>query len=239
MDLGADLLIDGEDSSGELAFRVVDKLGGLVALDVKTAPLPFGEVLGRGTGENLAHLLEELPVSILVDVPRREIGKLPLLIRPDGVTGGIEATLEMRGNALDPTVQLSVQSHALALSAVPHTPIDGVVTAAYDGSVGMVQIDLHSPTDLLLKGLDQVTGMNVTTKIDTSDSANPRPEVEMQVAKDISLELAFVLGTPPPGTNPDTSYATINWRFVRNWSLETTFGDYGSTFADMVWKYRY
>jgi translocation and assembly module TamB len=94
-------------------------------------------------------------------------------------------------------------------------------------------------TDGLSKGLDQITGMNVTTKIDTSDSANPRPEVEMQVAKDISLELAFVLGTPPPGTNPDTSYATINWRFVRNWSLETTFGDYGSTFADLVWKYRY
>jgi translocation and assembly module TamB len=152
MDLGADLLVDGEDGSGELAFRVVDKLGGLVALDVKTAPLPFGEVLGRGTGENLADLLEELPVSILVDVPRREIGKLPLLIRPDGVMGGIEATLEMHGNALGPRLQLSVQSHSLALSAVPHTPIDGIVTAAYDGSVGKVQIDLHSPTDPLLKG---------------------------------------------------------------------------------------
>ena len=94
-------------------------------------------------------------------------------------------------------------------------------------------------TDGLSKGLDQLTGMNVTTKIDTSDSANPRPEVEMQIAKDISLELAFVLGTPPPGTNPDTSYATINWRFVRNWSLETTFGDYGSSLADIVWHYRY
>jgi hypothetical protein len=42
-----------------------------------------------------------------------------------------------------------------------------------------------------------------------------------------------------PGTNPDTSYATIDWRFVRNWSFETTFGDYESTFADLVWEYRY
>jgi translocation and assembly module TamB len=94
-------------------------------------------------------------------------------------------------------------------------------------------------TDGLSKGLDQLTGMNVTTKIDTSDSANPRPEVEVQIAKDLSLELAVVLGTPPPGTNPDTTYATIDWRFVRNWSLATTFGDEGSTFADVLWKHRY
>jgi translocation and assembly module TamB len=94
-------------------------------------------------------------------------------------------------------------------------------------------------TDGLSKGLDQLTGMNVTTKIDTSDSANPRPEVEVQIAKDISLELAFVIGTPPPGQNPDTTYATIDWRFVRNWSLATTFGDEGSTFADLVWAHRY
>jgi hypothetical protein len=81
--------------------------------------------------------------------------------------------------------------------------------------------------------------MEITTKIDTSDSANPRPEVELQIAKDISLQLAFVLGTPPPGTNPDTTYATIDWRFVRNWSLATTVGNLGTTIADIIWQYRY
>jgi translocation and assembly module TamB len=94
-------------------------------------------------------------------------------------------------------------------------------------------------TEGLSKGLDQLTGMEITTKIDTSDSANPRPEVEMQIAKDISVQLAVVLGTPPPGTNPDTTYASIDWRFVHNWSLETTFGNLGSTIADVIWQYRY
>jgi translocation and assembly module TamB len=93
-------------------------------------------------------------------------------------------------------------------------------------------------TDGLSKGIDQLTGMNVT-KIDTSDSSNPKADVEFQVAKDISLQLAYVIVQPPPGDNPDLVYATIDWRFVRNWSLETTFGDAGSTFADMVWQYRY
>jgi len=94
-------------------------------------------------------------------------------------------------------------------------------------------------TDGLSKGLDQLTGMSVTTKVDTSDSSDPRADVELQIATDVSLQLAYVIVTPPPGDNPDLVYATIDWRFVRNWSLETTFGDAGSTFADMVWQYRY
>ncbi len=94
-------------------------------------------------------------------------------------------------------------------------------------------------TDGLSKGLDQLTGMNVTTKVDTSDSSSPRADVEFQIAKDISLQLAYVILQPPPGDNPDQVYATIDWRFLRNWSLQTTFGDAGSTFADFIWQYRY
>jgi translocation and assembly module TamB len=90
----------------------------------------------------------------------------------------------------------------------------------------------------LSKGLDKLTGIDITAKIDTSQP-NARPEVEVQVAKDISLQLAFVLGTPPPGTNPDTTYATIDWRFLRSWSLETTFGNLGSSMANVVWQRRY
>jgi translocation and assembly module TamB len=90
----------------------------------------------------------------------------------------------------------------------------------------------------LSKGLDKLTGMDITTKIDTSQGS-PRPEVAVQIARDISLQLAVVLGTPPPGTNPDTTYATIDWRFHKNWSLETTFGNLGSSIADIVWQRRY
>jgi translocation and assembly module TamB len=90
----------------------------------------------------------------------------------------------------------------------------------------------------LNKGIDKLTGMDISTKIDTSQ-ANPRPEVELRIARDLSLQLAFVLGTPPPGTNQDTTYATIDWRFFRNWSLATTFGNLGSSMADILWRYRY
>jgi translocation and assembly module TamB len=93
-------------------------------------------------------------------------------------------------------------------------------------------------TDGLSKGLDQLTGLAVNTKIDTSTS-NPRPEIELQVARDISLQIGYIIGTPPLGTNPDKTLLTVDWRFMRKWSLEATFGNAGSSILDMVWQHRY
>jgi translocation and assembly module TamB len=90
----------------------------------------------------------------------------------------------------------------------------------------------------LSKGLNKLTGLEITAKIDTSGT-NPRPEVAVQIARDISLQIAVVLGALPPGMNQDTTYATIDWRFFKDWSLETTFGNQGTSIADIVWQHRY
>jgi translocation and assembly module TamB len=78
----------------------------------------------------------------------------------------------------------------------------------------------------------------ISTKIDTS-TTNPRPEVELQIARDISVQVAWVLGNPPPGTNPDSTLLTLSWRFLRKWSLMTTVGDAGTSIVDLVWQQRY
>ncbi|MGH7270425.1 MAG: translocation/assembly module TamB domain-containing protein, partial [Polyangiaceae bacterium] len=78
---------------------------------------------------------------------------------------------------------------------------------------------------------------SLSTKIDTSQ-ANPRPEVEVQIARDISLQVAWVIGLPPPDM-PDSALATFDWRFLRKWSLETTVGDKGTSILDVVWNHRY
>ena len=94
-------------------------------------------------------------------------------------------------------------------------------------------------TEGLSKGIDELTGLDVSAKIDTSSSANPKPEVEVQIARDISVQIAYVIGTPPPGVNPDKTFFSFDWRFRRNWSMETTFGDQGSSIVDFLWQYRY
>lgn len=78
-----------------------------------------------------------------------------------------------------------------------------------------------------------------TATVDTTQSANPRPEVEVQIAKDISIQLAFVLGQPPPGVNPDHTLLTLDWRFLSKWSLASTVGDAGTTIFDLLWQRRY
>jgi translocation and assembly module TamB len=90
----------------------------------------------------------------------------------------------------------------------------------------------------LTEALDDLTGIRATARVDTTRSDNPRPELEVQIARGISVKFAHVLGTPPI-SEPDMNYATLNWRFKHNWSLETTFGDHGSAMVDAVWQRRY
>jgi translocation and assembly module TamB len=78
----------------------------------------------------------------------------------------------------------------------------------------------------------------VQTKVDTSAAGSPRPEVEVQIAKDLSLQFAVVLGLPPP-TNPDHTLVSLDWRFLRSWSVETTVGDAGTSILDFIWSHRY
>jgi hypothetical protein len=61
----------------------------------------------------------------------------------------------------------------------------------------------------------------------------------VRVARDVSVAVSTVIGVPAPGSNPDHNFATIDWRFLRNWSLDTTVGDLGSSMLDLVWQYRY
>ncbi|WP_394822020.1 translocation/assembly module TamB domain-containing protein [Pendulispora albinea] len=94
-------------------------------------------------------------------------------------------------------------------------------------------------TQGLNKALEGLTGSDVVTvRLDTSSSANPRPEVEFQISRSISLQLATVFGRLP-FDQPDRNLATIDWRFRRNWSVETTVGDKGSSMIDLIWQKRY
>jgi translocation and assembly module TamB len=140
------------------------------------------------------------------------------------------------------------QSEILAL--ILFGTVDAQASAASGGSPeasGAASIAggaATAPINRALGGVNRMldnfglVGSAISTKIDTS-TTNPRPEVEIQIARDISLQIAWVLGVPPPGTNPDTTLATLSWRFLRKWSLVTTVGDAGTSIVDLVWQKRY
>jgi len=89
------------------------------------------------------------------------------------------------------------------------------------------------------KIISGVTSADITTRVDSSEANSPRPEVAVQITKAVSARLGYKLGVPTPGDNPDRAQLTLDWRFVKNWSLETVVGDQGSTAVDVVWRLRY
>jgi translocation and assembly module TamB len=116
-------------------------------------------------------------------------------------------------------------------------------TAQQAGAVGAAGGAATAPINQALGGVNQMLDSfglvgGISTRVDTSQ-ATPRPEVEIQIARDLSVQVAWVLGVPPPGSNPDTTLFTLDWRFLRSWSLETTVGDAGTSILDLIWQHRY
>jgi hypothetical protein len=73
----------------------------------------------------------------------------------------------------------------------------------------------------------------------SDEPSNPRPEVEVQNAKNISIQIAVVLAQPPPGVKPDHNLLSGDWRFLSRRSLACTVGDAGTTIFDLLWHRRY
>jgi len=66
-----------------------------------------------------------------------------------------------------------------------------------------------------------------------------RPTVVVEVARNVLAEASVNTGAIPMGQNPDRYLLTLDWRFLRTWSLRTTVGDAGSSILDLIWQHRY
>jgi translocation and assembly module TamB len=157
------------------------------------------------------------------------------------------------GTVVTATFVGPLKTGKVTLASEPQLPRDEIVQLLLFGSADGRQAQTPSSTtensaiataggeaaQPLNHMLDQLGLGAVTANIDSSDAANPKPEVEVQIARDISLQLAVVLGQPPPGVNPDVTLLTLDWRFLSKWSLATTVGNAGSTIFELLWQKRY
>jgi translocation and assembly module TamB len=169
-----------------------------------------------------------------------------------------QVVVKARWNAPDGTAVYAnfvgpLKTGKVTLNSEPRRPKDEVVQLLLFGTADGRQAQSPSSstenTALATAGSEAAQPLNhllnqlglgaVTAKVDTSDSANAKPEVEVQIARQISLQIAVVLGQPPPGVNPDHTLFTLDWRFLSKWSLSTTVGDAGTTIVDLLWQRRY
>lgn len=116
-------------------------------------------------------------------------------------------------------------------------------TGAVSAAGGVAGGVATAPINQALGGVNQMLDKfglvgGISTRVDTSQPT-PMPEVQLQIARDISIQVAWVLGVPPPGQNPDSTLFTLDWQFLRSWSLEGTIGDAGTSILNLIWQHRY
>ena len=150
---------------------------------------------------------------------------------------GTRVYAQLRGTLKKPSVTLRSE---------PSFPKDQIIALLLYGSA-----DATSPnsgaaagvaggaaTQPLNRALENMGLGGVSTRVDTS-AVTPRADVEVQIARNLSLQIAELMGAPPPGTNPDLTLLTLSWRFAKAWSAQTTIGDAGTTIVDLIWQHRY
>jgi translocation and assembly module TamB len=118
-----------------------------------------------------------------------------------------------------------------ALAAPP--PGQSTATSSAAGALG------GYVTQGLNRIFSSISPVPIQTRFDTAQAQNPRPEVEVQITREVVVDVIYNLGLPPPGQNPDRTQVQLDWRFHPAWSLETTIGDQGSSIVDLIWHHRY
>ncbi len=151
---------------------------------------------------------------------------------------------EASGTAADLKVNLRSEpplTKDQVLSLIVTGTADGSLAGGGSGSgtaataVGAVG---GAATQGLNKALSNVSDLDVSTRIDTS-TGSARPEIVIQLSARVSAQITRALGEPAPGTPPDLTFLTLNFRLKRNWSLSTLVGDRGESGLDLVWRKRY
>lgn len=129
-------------------------------------------------------------------------------------------------------VQLLLFGSADAAQAASSSGAQAPGTSSAEGVAGTFA------TQPLNRALSQFGLSAVSAKVDTS-SVNAKPEIEVEIAKNLAVAVAEIIGQPPVGASPDTTFLTVDWRFLRKWSLAATVGNADTTIVDLLWKYRY
>lgn len=221
------------------------KLDGAVTLDVAKAAAARGTIhLTQGRIDVSGKLFEIVNGTVTFDgdVSNPTVVATARWESPDGVVVFAEFSGPVKSGNLhlrsDPALG---ESQILALLLFGST--DGMIGAGSSSDGGKAATAASVGGGIATKGLNaafrRLTDVDVTARIDTSDSQQPRPELAVQVTRRVTAKVGYNIGEPAPGKAPDRTQFTLDFRLSRRWSLATTFGDRGSSLLELLWRYRY
>ncbi len=150
---------------------------------------------------------------------------------------GTKVYAELRGTLKNPKVNLRSEP-SYSPNEIIALLVYGATDATTPNSGAAAGVAGGAATQPLNRALENMGLGGVSTRVDTSD-VTPRADVEVQIARNLSLQIAEVMGVPPPGSNPDVTYVTLTWRFAKAWQTQATVGTAGTTIGDIVWTHRY
>ncbi|HEX7603233.1 MAG TPA: translocation/assembly module TamB domain-containing protein, partial [Polyangiaceae bacterium] len=135
---------------------------------------------------------------------------------------------------------------SMAANEIVSTLVFGSPTAQVGASSGSGSTALQAAalgggyaTQGLNRALDDISPLDVSTRVDTTSSSNPRPELTVRVTKNVGVTLGVNLGTPSPGQPPDRTILRLEYQFLPHWRVRSTDGDKGSSILDFIWQYQY
>ncbi|MDB4997656.1 MAG: hypothetical protein JWM74_5088, partial [Myxococcaceae bacterium] len=172
LDVGVNASVDADTGQAQLAARLNDEHGQLIAFDSK-ADLPYSELIAHP--EAAAKRMETVTFKAKVIVPKRKVDSLPTIAGTKGMRGTIDLDFSAEGTLRQPKLALTAHADGIKSARSPLTTrVNTAIDATYDGSLGDVKLKVATPRGgQILEG-----GAQVHAKIDdlldhTGDSALP------------------------------------------------------------------
>jgi translocation and assembly module TamB len=228
-DVSVDILVHGQpfvDLDGKTRVHgVVDLVRGKVEVFGKRFTLEPSTVAFTGDAEN-----PQLHATAKYDAP----DKTNIFVDVAGTPNRLKLTLRSE----PPRSQDEIFGLLLFGS---ETGLGGASPA--DQQPGAAQRAAGLASGVLTQGLNEalsgISGLQIATRVDTSQASNPRPMVEVRLSSNVVTRVTVQTGLPAPGEPRDLTLVTFDWRFHPRWSLQTTVGDAGSTAIEVLWRHRY
>ena len=157
VDLRMHASVDGPSGRIQVRGDLHDGAGPLATVDAETR-VPLARLLvAPGAWKEI---LEHVPITARVDVPKRDIAALPAMFLPGplrGIRGEVAGSMKASGTVALPNIELRAEAHAIAPAyALAGGPFDGMFEGEYDGQVARAQARVSRGNQAVLDAQAQV-----------------------------------------------------------------------------------